>query len=79
MTKLRLSKQGQQGCEIVYWNPKGKKTPEGEVMKIVVLINTDTDGSIHGYEITYREGHFYLGGRTETVTVLPADIILVDK
>lgn len=78
MTKLKISKNGRQGCEITYWNPKGQKTPEGEVAKVVVLINTDTDGSIRSYEITYREGSFYLGGRKETVTELPKEIKLID-
>jgi hypothetical protein len=67
----------QEGCETVYVNPKRYDTPEGEVMKVVKLSNED--GSLYGYEITYREGHFYLGGRTETVTELPTDIILVEE
>jgi len=74
MTTLNFKRQD--GCEKVYLNPLDKETAEGDVLKVVVLINNDN--SIHSYDITYREGHFYMGNRTESTILLPENIILQD-
>lgn len=74
MPTLKFNKQS--GCETRYSNPLGEETPEGEVLRVVKL--TNQDGSIFGYEITYREGHFFMGGRKESVKELPVSITLED-
>jgi hypothetical protein len=79
MTKLKVSKSGREGNTITYWNPKGYKTREGEVLKVLVWLD-EMGNPINNYEITYAEGNLYMGdGRTVAVTELPKDIKLIDE
>ena len=74
MTTLNFKRQDDN--RKVYINPLARNTPEGEVMKVSVYLNDD--GSIDSYEINYKEGHAFLGGKQETVKELPSNITLND-